>query len=200
MLSEKMFSSSSLPVEVIREVHIPGQIGLFKSNHLFVFIKLHGVCRVTKANANPLLGNPGWMFEKSQPAIRLTKEWSSHPKSGSEFEDAGRMRLRIFSGSLLRPRPAWPYLPGGYGSHSPIVCATENHCSPSNPIHAAWPRSARCSISQPMVCCERAVKIRFPQCERESCISVCRFFRFTVGPMARTLGALTCRSFIQRNT
>jgi len=53
MFSQEMFPSSSLPVEVMSKVHIASEIGFFKSNHLLVFIELHGASRVTKANANP---------------------------------------------------------------------------------------------------------------------------------------------------
>ena len=41
MLAKKMFACSSLPVEVIGEVHVTRKVRLFKSNDLFVFIKLH---------------------------------------------------------------------------------------------------------------------------------------------------------------
>lgn len=51
MVAEEMLPRSSLPVEVIGEVDVPGQVRLFKSNHLFVFIKLHEGFLVRKANA-----------------------------------------------------------------------------------------------------------------------------------------------------
>src|SRR3954463_14534441 len=51
MVAKKMFSCSSLPVEVIGEVHVPGEVRFFKSNNLFVFVKFHDSFRSRKANA-----------------------------------------------------------------------------------------------------------------------------------------------------
>ena len=173
MFAEKMFPCSSLPMEVIGEVHVPCQVRLFKSNHLLVFIKLHGACRVTKANATLVLEalngcskSRGLQFarRKNGPAIRGLV---------LNLQDAGRRQPRIFSGSLSKSRPAWPHLSSGILLSLAIICATENHCSPSNPVHDASSRSAHCSISQPTGCCERAVRIKLPQCERETCISGC---------------------------
>src|SRR5579864_299611 len=79
MFPKKQFPRSSLPVEVISEIHIPGQIGFFKSNHLLVFIELHGACRVTKANAT--FSSKPWIDVRQVAACNSPEERVVQPSA-----------------------------------------------------------------------------------------------------------------------
>src|SRR5438309_1401468 len=77
IFAKKILACPSLPVEVIGEVHVPCQVRLLKSNYLFVFIKFHDACRVTKANANS--SSKPWMDVRKVAACSSPEHRMVHP-------------------------------------------------------------------------------------------------------------------------
>src|ERR1041385_204418 len=79
IFAKEMLSCSSLPVEVIGEVHVPGKVRLFESDHLPVLVEPHDACRLT--NANAIWSSKPWMYARKVAACKLPDVRMVHPSA-----------------------------------------------------------------------------------------------------------------------